>query len=92
MNLTGLFRRFGFGDPFVPLCLVCKEHAYSWIEREGQRYGYCLKHQGQSRGSRSSESDSTAQKQQCLGTTKSGSRCRRQTSDPSGYCYQHKPR
>jgi hypothetical protein len=28
---------------------------------------------------------------QCKGTTKKGERCRRKTTDPSGYCYQHKP-
>lgn len=28
---------------------------------------------------------------QCAGVTKSGQRCRRMTSDPSGYCYQHRP-
>jgi hypothetical protein len=27
---------------------------------------------------------------QCLGTTKKGARCKRMTTDPSGYCYQHK--
>ncbi len=26
---------------------------------------------------------------QCLGTTKSGNRCRRMTDDENGYCYQH---
>jgi hypothetical protein len=73
-------------------CLLCKEPAYSWVERDGRRYGYCLKHQGRSGNSRRIETAGTAhQKQQCLGTTKSGSRCRRKTSDPCGYCYQHKP-
>ena len=27
---------------------------------------------------------------QCSGTTKAGNRCKRMTTDPSGYCYQHK--
>lgn len=27
---------------------------------------------------------------QCKGTTKAGRRCRRMTTDPSGFCYQHK--
>jgi len=27
---------------------------------------------------------------QCRGTTKAGQRCKRVTTDPSGYCYQHK--
>lgn len=27
---------------------------------------------------------------QCLGTTKKGSQCKRTTTDPSGYCWQHK--
>lgn len=26
---------------------------------------------------------------QCAGTTKKGNRCKRMTTDPSGYCYQH---
>jgi hypothetical protein len=29
------------------------------------------------------------QTNQCLGTTKKGARCKRTTSNPSGYCYQH---
>jgi hypothetical protein len=29
---------------------------------------------------------------QCQGLTKSGARCRRRTTDPSGYCYQHRAR
>lgn len=29
---------------------------------------------------------------QCRGFTKDGTRCRRKTLDPSGYCYQHRPR
>ncbi|MBU2464612.1 MAG: hypothetical protein KJ844_11075, partial [Candidatus Edwardsbacteria bacterium] len=29
------------------------------------------------------------QTNQCLGTTKKGVRCKRTTSDPSGFCYQH---
>ncbi len=28
---------------------------------------------------------------QCLGTTRSGARCKRQTNSASGYCYQHDP-
>jgi hypothetical protein len=27
---------------------------------------------------------------QCMGTTKKGKRCSRMTTDPSGYCWQHK--
>lgn len=27
---------------------------------------------------------------QCLGMTKKGKRCQRMTTDPSGYCFQHK--
>jgi hypothetical protein len=27
---------------------------------------------------------------QCSGTTKAGPRCKRMTTDPGGYCYQHK--
>jgi len=34
-------------------------------------------------------SSSTASKQ-CMGTTKAGQRCKRTTTDPSGYYYQHK--
>jgi len=26
---------------------------------------------------------------QCLGTTRQGNRCKRQTNSASGYCYQH---
>lgn len=29
---------------------------------------------------------------QCRGVTKDGARCRRKTKDPSGFCYQHRPR
>lgn len=29
---------------------------------------------------------------QCRGITKDGTRCRRKTKDPSGFCYQHRPR
>jgi hypothetical protein len=29
---------------------------------------------------------------QCQGLTKAGDRCRRKTRDPSGFCYQHRPR
>jgi hypothetical protein len=29
---------------------------------------------------------------QCGGTTAAGARCRRMTTDPSGFCYQHQPR
>lgn len=29
---------------------------------------------------------------QCRGVTKDGTRCRRKTRDPSGFCYQHRPR
>jgi len=28
---------------------------------------------------------------QCLGTTRKGERCMRQTNSASGYCYQHDP-
>lgn len=28
---------------------------------------------------------------QCLGITRKGTRCKRQTSSASGYCYQHDP-
>lgn len=31
----------------------------------------------------------TAQSVQCLGITKKGTRCKRMTKDPSGFCYQH---
>lgn len=30
-------------------------------------------------------------KVQCKGTTRSGKRCTRMTTDPDGYCWQHKP-
>ena len=28
---------------------------------------------------------------QCMGTTRKGERCKRQTNSASGYCYQHDP-
>lgn len=36
------------------------------------------------------KSSSPALSRQCMGTTKAGQRCKRMTTDPSGYCYQHK--
>lgn len=38
----------------------------------------------------SSPSSSPRSATQCLGTTKKGARCKRTTTDSSGYCYQHK--
>lgn len=70
-------------------CLLCSEPAYSWVERDGERYGYCLKHQGKTAGGSSRQSETSGTKQQCLGMTRAGTRCRRQTSDSSGFCYQH---
>lgn len=73
-------------------CLLCSEPAYSWVERDGERYGYCRKHQGKPAGGTARSVEASGQKQQCLGMTRTGTRCRRQTSDPSGYCYQHQSR
>jgi hypothetical protein len=79
-------------SPVESRCQVCDEPVYSWVERDGRRYGYCQMHQGQSTSATLAPAGATAAlKQQCLGTTKSGSRCRRKTTDPSGWCYQHKP-
>ncbi|MBM3163998.1 MAG: DNA/RNA non-specific endonuclease [Bacteroidetes bacterium] len=39
----------------------------------------------------SDEPEGTAVKNQCKGMTQAGARCKRTTSDESGYCYQHKP-
>lgn len=72
------------------LCLLCKEPAYSWVERDGQRYGYCLTHQQPSGGETGVKARTKEDRPQCLGTTKAGTRCRRKASD-AGYCYQHKP-
>ena len=41
-----------------------------------------------SRGKRSDSEGSV----QCRGFTKTGQRCHRKTKDPSGFCYQHRPR
>jgi endonuclease G len=41
--------------------------------------------------SNSNASSSSAESVQCAGMTKKGSRCKRMTKDPSGYCYQHHP-
>lgn len=38
----------------------------------------------------SSSSSSATTSTRCLGTTQKGSRCKRITTDPSGYCWQHK--
>ena len=64
--------------------------------------GYCYHHEGQSNsGSNSkskveenkSQSDepskSSSSSVQCSGTTKSGNRCKRRTTNSSGRCYQH---
>lgn len=37
------------------------------------------------------EPQGTAVKNQCKGMTQAGTRCKRTSSDESGYCYQHKP-
>jgi hypothetical protein len=74
-----------------PRCLLCGEPAYSWVERDGKRYGYCLKHQNQASGGMKRSKTSGETRPQCLAITKAGTRCRRRAGDDSGYCYQHKP-
>lgn len=78
-------------DPDLALCLVCKEPAYSWVERDGRRYGYCLQHQRGPSDVKLGAGTSKEARAQCLGTTKAGTRCRRKASRADGYCYQHKP-
>jgi endonuclease G len=64
--------------------------------------GYCYHHEGQISGYNTSKSSveenksqsnkpskSSSSSVQCTGITKSGSRCKRRTSNPSGRCYQH---
>jgi len=53
---------------------------------DGEQPGEPKKRRSESSGSESSESKA----QQCRATTKSGKRCSRTTSDPSGFCWQHK--
>ena len=72
-------------------CLLCREPAYSWVERDGRRYGYCLQHQGSAPVASSAATQAKGPRPQCLATTKAGTRCRRKAAEPGGYCYQHKP-
>lgn len=59
--------------------------------------GYCYQHVGQassgavipSNTTSTSGRTSSGSRVQCNGITKKGARCKRMTSDPSGYCYQH---
>jgi hypothetical protein len=64
--------------------------------------GYCYHHEGQTSGYNTSKSsveenksqsnkpsESSSSSVQCTGITKSGSRCKRRTNNPSGRCYQH---
>ena len=59
--------------------------------------GYCYQHTNQASASSvvpsssatPSRSSSIGIRVQCSGITKKGARCKRMTSDPSGYCYQH---
>jgi hypothetical protein len=39
---------------------------------------------------RTASSESGSPSVQCRGVTRSGTRCHRKTSDPSGLCYQHR--
>lgn len=113
-------------------CLVCGSPSVSWIERDGERKGFCRAHigtperpvpvtasapptppipsaplkppgpppgearQGGAVASGEPAAPTTPERsggasQQCSGVTKSGTRCRRKTRDPSGFCYQHQP-
>lgn len=81
-------------------CLLCGGTAESWVEIEGQRIGYCRRHSSRPQTGPAAAgggpkptpaAGGPAAPAQCEGATRTGARCRRKTSDPSGFCYQHRP-
>ncbi len=72
-------------------CMVCGAAVESWVETDGHRLAYCRKHGTKPTATPPADKRATTSlRVQCRGVTKSGSRCRRTTTDPTEFCYQHK--